>query len=297
MAPISTRPGVLLVHPRLRSPNESNVETFHRWTKLHFNDLLNIPADASSGADIDACVRGVAPEGAIDYSHEEKAGMKPAYMYTCFLGDIGVVKSQPYYNVSRKLNLEQTRSLGKNEKPVEYHDKKAMVFDIVDTKFAVYEEIKRATASWRLRDAVSSASSSGISRDMIIRVNLRTPNMWDLQLAKKAADHLEINLESTGFGVMTRTGMVLYRWAGKEAQPDEHPLIDEEGRAEWMILMFAECSPLSSYEDSIPAAKDAIGKCLQDFAKGIGNHETDKLFECGVWMAEPHNRGSVGSGQ
>jgi hypothetical protein len=44
MASASPRkPGLLLVHPRLHTPNAENAATFLRWTKLHFRDMLNLP--------------------------------------------------------------------------------------------------------------------------------------------------------------------------------------------------------------------------------------------------------------
>ncbi|USP77087.1 calcium calmodulin-dependent protein kinase [Curvularia clavata] len=291
MGSISPQPGVLLVHPLLRSPNDSNAETFHRWTKLHNKDLLNIPKDASSGANIDACVRGVALNGATDYSHEEKPDKWPAYMYTCFVGDIGVLKNQPYYNVSRKLNLEQTRSLAEDEKPVGYGDKNAMVFDIVNAKFAVYKEIERPYMYFSdLRSELACAKFSGASSETITRINLCTPYGWDLQSAKLLAHYLETSLQRSKLETMTGMSLTLYRWAGRESQPDKHPLIDVQGISEWMILVIIRCSPPYRFEKLIPITMDIIGTSLQAFALDTIGSEVKGMFNYGVWGAEGYNR-------
>ena len=63
-------------------------------------------------------------------------------MYTLMVDDLGALNSQAYYEVDRRLNLEQGRTLGKEEEAVNYESDEAMVFDIVDAKFAVLGEVE-----------------------------------------------------------------------------------------------------------------------------------------------------------
>ena len=232
MGSITPVPGLLLTHPRLRSPNQENAETFERWTRLHFKDLFDMPADASSGAKVDICIRGTAPEDESGYSHEEKPSRQPAYLYACLVGDINILKSQPYYSISRKLNLEQTRPLGELEKPVGYkgNDKEAMVFDIVDAKFAVYEAVNDAIRSPRSSDEIVCFPYP----TLMIRINVLRPDMTPgkdpATIAEKLDAHLKIVCQ------WPKINAAVYRWAGKGAQPNEHPPIAREGNAEWMIL-------------------------------------------------------------
>lgn len=132
------RPGIMLVNPRLKTPSPDSAATFLRWTKLHFRDLLNIPSHPTHGR-LTRCLRFVVPDDNNDtnYSHTNPETLPP-YLYTCHIDDIGIVQSQAYYDVSRKLDLESTRDLGEGEEKV---GREGMVFDIVDAEFAIYEEM------------------------------------------------------------------------------------------------------------------------------------------------------------
>jgi hypothetical protein len=143
------KPGLLLVHPRLHDPTPTNATTFLRWTRLHFRDLLDMP-DTGSGH-VTRDLRFVAPDSDDAYTHkkeEDGAGeevMRPKYMYTCLVDNLAVLKGEAYNGVSRRLNLEKTRGLKNGEVGVEAQEEEGeekMVFDIVDAKFAVYEEVE-----------------------------------------------------------------------------------------------------------------------------------------------------------
>ncbi|KAI4921273.1 hypothetical protein J4E85_008618 [Alternaria conjuncta] len=140
------KPGLLLVHPRLHDPTPANATTFLRWTKLHFRDMLNIP-DTGSGR-VTQDLRFVAPEDDDGYTHDKKEegedgkSAMPKYLYTCLMDDIAFLKTEAYMGVSRRLNLEKSRTLEEGEVGVGFLEEKEegeekMVFDIVDAQFAV----------------------------------------------------------------------------------------------------------------------------------------------------------------
>jgi hypothetical protein len=62
------RPGILVVHPRLHDPTADNAATFLRWTKLHWRDLLNLPA-APDGGECTRALRFSAVEENGKYGH------------------------------------------------------------------------------------------------------------------------------------------------------------------------------------------------------------------------------------
>ncbi|KAH6879018.1 hypothetical protein BKA58DRAFT_453237 [Alternaria rosae] len=249
-AQVRPKPGLLLVHPRLHDPTPSNATTFLRWTKLHFRDLLDMP-DTGSGH-VTQDLRFVAPEGDEAYTHnkeEEGEGkeMLPKYLYTCLVNDIACLKGEAYAAVSRQLNLEKTRALGEGEVGVGFQEeqgKEKMVFDIVDAKFAVYEEVGGGGGGGgemsfqrlppHLTSRMGAAPKSvliavygdvslevGVDRDTVPQI------LHDSLLARfKAVVPPTLTPYSS-----------LYKWAGVEAQPDNHPLIGKDGRGEWMVLL------------------------------------------------------------
>ncbi|KAF1840561.1 uncharacterized protein K460DRAFT_323357, partial [Cucurbitaria berberidis CBS 394.84] len=133
----------MLVDPRLRDPTPKSAATFFRWTKLHFRDMLNIAADPKLGK-MTKTLRFAAPynDDGDEKSSEAQGEGYTKYLYTCIVDDVGILQSQPYYDISRLLNLEQTRDLGKEEETVSYEKEDAMVFDVVDARFAIYEEVE-----------------------------------------------------------------------------------------------------------------------------------------------------------
>lgn len=130
----------MIIGPRLRDPTPSNTTTFLRWTKLHFRDLLNQPIDPTLGHQTKA-LRFAAPDEDPKYSHDESKGYS-TYFYQCVLDDIRLVHASPYHEISRVLNLEKTRELDEGEEAVGYEKEDAMVFDLVDAKFAIFEEVE-----------------------------------------------------------------------------------------------------------------------------------------------------------
>lgn len=140
------KPGLLLVGPRLHNATPENAATFLRWTNLHLRDLVNIPEDPQLGR-LTRSLRFTAPESESKYSHDETKGYSP-YFYTSIVDDIGILQSQPYYDLSRLLDLEKTRELGEGEEGVGYRTEGAMVWDVVNAKFAVFTEVESGELSY-----------------------------------------------------------------------------------------------------------------------------------------------------
>ncbi|KAF2729126.1 hypothetical protein EJ04DRAFT_502895 [Polyplosphaeria fusca] len=134
--------GFMLVHPRLHAPSPKTALTFLRWTKVHFRDLVLLPA---SPGIFTHCLRNVAPVDDAKYSHTAGKGMSP-YFYTIVLDDVHALHSQAYADVSRKLDLEHTRALVEGEEAVSSGlGEEAMVWDVVDARFAVFVEEQNGT--------------------------------------------------------------------------------------------------------------------------------------------------------
>ena len=130
----------MLVDPRLHDPTPENAEIFFRWTRLHNPDMLGLK-DTGHGT-VTKCFRFTAPATDPKYSHLDSASQQP-YLYTCNASDIAVFNSQPYYDISRKLDLENTRQLREGEVPV---GKEGMVWDVVNAKFALFELVPSGTS-------------------------------------------------------------------------------------------------------------------------------------------------------
>jgi hypothetical protein len=289
----SPKGGLLLVHPRLLTPSPSNASTFLRWTKLHFRDLLNIPADTSSGAKVTSCMRLTAPDTAINYSHEEKQGVRPAYTYTCFVNDISVLKSKPYYDVSRKLNLELTRPLGKGEEAVGFPDKDAMVFDIVDAKFAVYEcETHDPGVEDRSFQDIPATmfSSAGESPKaapvLVAQVHFMVINVEpEHEVGRAISARVSLFRHLEGSFPKYKVYASLYRWAGKEAQPRDHPLIDVEKSARWMIMVCLESDGKMGLPQMLLDSVIEQWVNKDDTMEIVDGQGESKIMDHGVWDA------------
>jgi hypothetical protein len=72
-------PGILVVHPHLHDPTPENAATFLRWTKLHYRDLLNLPAAEEDGGHVLRAMRFSALDGNEKYTH--KTGTESKYFY------------------------------------------------------------------------------------------------------------------------------------------------------------------------------------------------------------------------
>lgn len=233
-------PGILLVHPRLLTPSPTTAATFLHWTKLHFRDLLRLDG-------VTRAMRFSAPETDTGYSHAldgEEGNKLPAYVYMCVLDDVRVVKGAPYYGVSRRLRLDEENGEKENEGKAQRdgddgqdnEEDKSMIFDIVDAKFAVYEKLADRTrtkpfplpltaTSAKMKCVLACVSIAGASGDATDNV----PQMLHDSLFDKV---------NAAVPEALTTYSCLYRWAGEDAQPEMHPLIDIGGTGQWMVAVW-----------------------------------------------------------
>ncbi|CAG5172887.1 uncharacterized protein ALTATR162_LOCUS7540 [Alternaria atra] len=244
-SPPQQKPGLLLVNPRLRDPNPDNADTFLRWTKLHARDLLNVP-DSGSGH-VTHGLRFCAPDSDDRYSHAEEDETMPKYLYTFPVSDITFLKGEAYNGVSRKLNLEKTRELESGEEAVGFPEQgkdEAMVFDIVDAKFAVYEEVESAwlgseDSFQKLPTHLTSRGGTG-PKSVLVVVHVDLPQAHTttgVEIVPEALRSSLLNLVKAAVPPALKPYSSLYRWSGVEAQPDHHPLISKDGRGNWMVLL------------------------------------------------------------
>lgn len=127
------RPGIAIVRPKLHENTEENQGLFKRWTKLHMRDMLNLPNDSSLG--------GV-PQ-VLRYKRSDRDGGEE-YFYTVYLEDVRLLSTEPFQNISQRLDLEDTRVLGKGEEAVlpsgdPRVGRKPMVFEIAGPTVGVFE--------------------------------------------------------------------------------------------------------------------------------------------------------------
>lgn len=143
--------GIMLVHPRLKDPSAEMASTFKKWARLHFRDLINVPHEAGP---IHRITRFVAPtEPSSKYSHGDNDKLGP-YLITIHMDDISMVHGKGYLeDVTRRLDVENTRALGKDEEKVFEPGvgEGRIVFEIVDAGFAIYEEVGNQGTRWPTR--------------------------------------------------------------------------------------------------------------------------------------------------
>ncbi|KAF2260191.1 hypothetical protein CC78DRAFT_37399 [Lojkania enalia] len=126
-------PGLFLIHCRLLPPYSETASQFLKWFKLHYRDIASLPADPIKGL-ITHGVPYLAPDTDPKYGHDDSK--MPPYYFTCMLTDCAYLGTGPYVQMSRRLDLENTREMVDGEVAV---GKEGMVFDVVDARFAVYE--------------------------------------------------------------------------------------------------------------------------------------------------------------
>jgi hypothetical protein len=201
------------------------------------------------------------------------------------VSDIAFLKGDAYAGVSRKLNLEKTRELEKGEEAVGYPEKgkdDTMVFDIVDAKFAVYEEVGSSgteTPFQTLPSHLTSRDGAG-PKSVLVAVHVDLPSGTMDDTVPKTLQSSLFTLVKAAVPPALKPYSSLYRWSGVEAQPDHHPLISKDGRGEWMVLLL-----LVDEE-----GKTLIREHAVMLVQGWVNEERAKLgrgkIEFGVWEGE-----------
>lgn len=204
-------------------------------------------------------------------------------MHICAIDDLSVTKSKPFRDISPKLNVEYTRPLGAHEQAVAYKnpndtiDKEAMVSEIANSKLAVYDEVD--SSEEERFHALMPENVDGC----LVGVHFTLLSFS----GDKSDDAIEIKDQIVEF--LQKDGAPgckvcasLYRWAGKEAQPDGYPAIDVEGDAQWMVLAWLEHS--GSNRVLQKDVDGVIGACVKsDGESSVG--EGGKIGY-GVWHIE-----------
>jgi hypothetical protein len=134
IGPATRRRGISLVRPKLHEDTQENRGLFRRWTKLHTRDVLSIPKDVDLGG----------TSKLLRYKRSENGGEE--YLYTIHFDDIKLLTTVPFQNVSRRLDLENTRPLGPGGEAVlqtgdERQGTEPMVSSIVGPTSGMFEVV------------------------------------------------------------------------------------------------------------------------------------------------------------
>ncbi|KAJ5026358.1 hypothetical protein J3E71DRAFT_399217 [Bipolaris maydis] len=263
------KPGMLLVHPRLIHKGGLYSSEFCRWTKLHFRDMLKMSSDKHSDGKVTSCLRFIRSNEGQGYGHDPEGDTKPMFVY-----------SKAYDDLSRVLNLENTRELNQDEYPVNYSGNlgnEATVFDIVSARFAVYEDISLGREE-SFQDLPRDLLSPSGAKHETLSTYLIAVNVG---LDKDAREEM-VRISWMLWGTLRKflpafikTYPSLYRWKGKEAQPKDHPLTDAEKNAGWMLMICVSgvTDPISDTAEGFPKAK------LEQAVKWLGVTVDCKLGE------------------
>lgn len=284
----NSRPGIMLVRPSLHSKTVGNAITFRRWTALHFRDLLNCPPSKPGAEGITRALRYTNDSGDL--------------LYTIHADDIGVWNTQPYYEISRRLDLENTRALGPHEVKVLEKgcgfEKEAMVWDIVDARFGIFEEYRgrgvegnegrsyqhvslealgkgedervSGEAGCALITLTYTAAMDGGSEEEELPSQMKA--LWDVVF--------EILYDLYGIEGFMCSGF--YRERG-DGQPDLHPRIGEgeDGSGEWVGCVFVEgCVD--------QAARERFREGVEGGIERLKEEEGEKGWDVkvGVWRGD-----------
>ncbi|KAJ4992152.1 hypothetical protein SVAN01_02473 [Stagonosporopsis vannaccii] len=236
-APASARPGIMLVRPSLHFPTPSNAATFKRWTIMHFNDLLHCLSPPGSRG-ITRALRYISTDGQL--------------LYTIHADDFSIWQTQPYYEVSRRLDLENTRDVAKGESKVLEEENgfgaEPMVWDVVDAKFGILEECVKLPGEELYHDLPDSLVSRGEDPGCELVTLSYTPS--DTVDSAGQGGELEAPpkeltaLRDWALGLLSGKGKVyssVYRHRS-DAQPEMHPPIAEgtDGSGKWVVCILVE---------------------------------------------------------
>jgi len=242
-------------------------------------------------------LRFVAPEGDDGYGHDKKEageggkGAMPKYFYTCLMDDIAFLKTEAYMGVSRRLNLEKSRNLEEGEVGVgfleeEEEGEEKMVFDIVDARFAVYEEVGGLGREGEMpfqRLPKHLASRMGAApKSVLVAVYIDVPLGVGAErdtVPRGLHDSLFARFKAVVPPAL-KPYSSLYKWAGVEAQPDSHPLIGKDRRGEWMVLL------LLVDEEGETLVRGHAVMLVEGWVEQERGKVRDGRIEFGVWEGE-----------
>lgn len=285
----NSRPGIMLVRPTLHSKSEEHKATFRRWTALHFRDLLNCPPPKPSVEGITRALRYTNDSGDL--------------LYTIHADDISAWKTQPYYAISRRLDLENTRALGPNEVKVLEKgcgfEEGAMVWDVVDARFGIFEEYQGKGVERNEGEIYQHVSAEALQKPSVDRVGgapgcaLITLTYTCTSSGKEKEEELPKQMKAL-WDVVFETLYELYGMAGfmysgfyrerGEEQPDLHPRIGEgeDGRGEWVGCVFVEGVVDQAARERFREGVEGEVKRLKEEEGG----ETGWDVKVGVWRGD-----------
>ncbi|KAF3001923.1 hypothetical protein E8E13_006658 [Curvularia kusanoi] len=241
-APVIPKPGIMLVRPSLKVRSDENAAIFRRWTTMHFRDLLDCSSPTLSHKGIIRALRYINADGNL--------------FYTIHTDDIAIFKTQPYYEVSRRLDLENTRALRSDEVSVlrEGHPfgSKPMIFDVTNAEFGIFEESKGLATDYleggsyhNIPAVVLSSSESKLDTPKCVLLTLTCISDGTMdEVPIEQVEHLQesaMDLLCELYGDASRVFPSVYRHV-QDAQPDMHPMISkgENGDGDWVVCLLIE---------------------------------------------------------
>ncbi|KAH7408349.1 hypothetical protein DE146DRAFT_371593 [Phaeosphaeria sp. MPI-PUGE-AT-0046c] len=182
----TSRPGLMICTPSLLQPGPRDYDTFLRWTRLHFRDLVDVPA--IPGGKITRALQFVTP-GA--------TGKEGEYFNVIHASHLPIWLSEGYKSNSKRLDIENTRKLSPGEEPVGCEPGK-LVFDICTAVFSIYELVDGDTASGY---QVHPRAKDG-ERKCLLAVNVN----GDEEIARKVFNGAVKDIEELGSRSMLERG-------------------------------------------------------------------------------------------
>lgn len=243
----------MLVRSRITTPRNFTRDQYHAWTRLHFKDLL----DMSSSCSCTLTTRFTATEP-VPLGDQ----WNWPYFNTIHLPDVGSLQGKEYLEVSRALDLENTRALVEGESAV---GKPGLIFEVVDATFAVYEEepVEKGPDVKSYQDLPVPSNSN-----KAIYPNYATSAFVDSVLFCIQNPASSATILKQLSGPTRQIYADLYRKSPAEAHPPHHPVIQDQPER----LLFVLVVPKGVEGEGVGAWKKEV--------------KSAELEEAGIWDVE-----------
>jgi len=205
---------------------------------MHFNDLLHCHFPSGS--------RGISR--ALRYSSADGQ-----LLYTIHADDLSIWQTQPYYAVSRRLDLENMRDVTQGESAVLHGEHgfgtEPMVWQVVGAAFAIFEETARLPeedAYHDLPDTLVSGRGEELGCELVTLTFIPSHSAGNTSQEeestkppKELTSLRDRALESLSGRTKVYSSMYRHR---PDAQPDMHPPIAEgaHGNGTWVACILVE---------------------------------------------------------
>lgn len=281
---LSKRPGIMLVRPSLHKETPDNAETFKRWTVMHFRDLLNCHAPSLSSSGISRTLRYTNLDGDL--------------LYTIHSDDVAIWKTQAYYDVSRRLDLENTRTVEKGEELVlragcEYTEG-SMVWDICNAEFVILSasEAINGEGVESYHDFPLALLSPAGAKPTAPPCSLVTLTFTSSTIEEEPPKHLTLFRDHVVTHVVSvledqahgRVYTTVYRHL-PDSQPDLHPLIVEgkDGNGSWVVCVFVQASLVGEKQKNLEVRVEEDLQRLKSEQNTVGDAWN---ISVGIWSGE-----------